>query len=72
MQIETLLRAKYDKNFPNLDKFIIVIKHRGSPKNIKEIDGSSIKEVTKGHFTLVDRTYIPAHRIIKIKSKEKE
>ena len=31
-----------------------------------------IKEVTKGHFTLVDGTYIPAHRIIKIKLKEKK
>jgi len=69
MRIDILLRAKYDKNFPKLDKFIIVIKDRFSPNNQKEIDGSLIKEITKGHFTLKNGAYIPAHRIIKIKEK---
>ena len=67
MRIDTLLRAKYDKNFPKPDKFIIIIKNRGSPNNIKKINGSEIKEITKGHFTLKDGTYIPAHRIVEIK-----
>lgn len=66
MNIDILLRAKYDKTFPKLDKFVIIIKNRGSPENIKKIKGSEIEEITKGHFTLKDGTYIPAHRIIKI------
>lgn len=67
MNIDTLLRAKYDKNFTKLEKFIIIIRNRGSPDNIKKIRGSEIEEITKGHFTLKDGTYIPAHRIIEIK-----
>ena len=70
MKIDTLLRAKYDKNFPGLDNFIIVIKNRGSPDDKKEIKGNEIKEITKGHITLKDDTFIPAHRIIEIKKKD--
>ena len=64
MRIDTLLRAKYDKDFYKLDQLIIVIKDR--TEGSKKIDGKLIEEVTKGHFTLKDGTYIPSHRIIKI------
>ena len=67
MHIDVLLRAKYDKNFPNLDEFYIVIKDR--VKKEVTIDGKEIKEVTKGHFTLKDGKYIPAHRILKVVKK---
>ncbi len=70
MRIDTLLRAKYDKKFYKLSDLIIVIRHRGLPNDIKEIDGSEIKEVYKDHFTLNDNTHIPSHRIIEIRKKK--
>ncbi|MBI2670486.1 DUF504 domain-containing protein [Candidatus Woesearchaeota archaeon] len=69
MKIDTLLRAVYDKNFLKLNELKVIVKDRIIGE--KEIDGSLIKEVTKGHFTLQDGTYIPSHRIIKIEKKKR-
>lgn len=64
--IETLLRAKYDKSFLKLKDFKITIKHRTKNSKTKEIYGSDIIEITSGHITLKDNTFIPKHRIIKV------
>ena len=64
--IETLLRAKYDKNFTPLDKLKITIKYRTKTAKTKEIYGSEITEITTGHITLKDSTFIPRHRIMKV------
>ena len=69
--IETLLRAKYDKDFIPLDKLKIIIKHRTKNSNTKEILGSDIIEITSGHITLKDNTFIPRHRIIKVEQLRK-
>lgn len=68
MKIDILLRAVHDKNFLKLKDLNVVIKDRFEGEKI--IDGSLIKEVTKGHFTLKDDTYIPSHRIKKIEKKK--
>ena len=67
MYIDILLRSKYDKNFPKLDQFYIIIKDRFKKEVI--IDGKEINEIKKDHFTLLNGKYIPAHRILKIKKK---
>jgi len=67
MKIDILLRAKYDKNFSSLNEFLVIIKDRFKEQDI--IDGNNIKDVTKHYIILKDNTYIPSHRIIKIKKK---
>ena len=64
--IETLLGAKYDINFIPLNKLKITIKHRTKNSQTKEILGSEIEDITTGHITLKDDTFIPRHRIIKV------
>ena len=64
--IETLLRSKYDKNFIPLNKLKIIIKHRTKTTQTKEIYGTEIIEITSGHITLKDNTFIPRHRIIRV------
>ena len=66
MNLNILLRAIYDENFPKLDKFIITIKDRFSPSKEKKIKCSLIKEVKKNYIILKTETIIPSHRIIKI------
>ena len=66
--IEVLLRAKYDPNFKKLTDIIIVIKHRGTVGDIKEIDGNDVTDVKKNGFYFSD-TFIPSHRIIELKYK---
>ena len=68
MKIDILLRAVYDKNFLKLNNLNVVVKDRFEGEKV--INGSLIKEVTKGHFTLKDNTCIPSHRIIRIEKKK--
>jgi len=69
MRIDLLIRATYDKKFLKLKDFNVIVKDRFKGESI--IDGCLIEDVTKGHFTLKDGTYIPEHRIIRIEKKKK-
>ena len=72
--IQTLLRAMHDPEYRKLKDFIVVVKHRGAPKDKKEIDGERILRVQKDGFWYKNRfneeTFIPAHRMIKLKDKK--
>ena len=67
MKTDILLRAVYDKKFSKLNEFKVVIKDRFKGESI--IDGDKIKDVKKDAIILIDNTYIPSHRIIKIEKK---
>ncbi|HMK54998.1 MAG TPA: RNA repair domain-containing protein [Methanobacteriaceae archaeon] len=51
----------------NIKKCTIIIKHRGSPGNLKKIHGSMIKSLEGGFMILEDETKIPCQRIMQIK-----
>ncbi len=40
--------------------------HRGTPGNLKRIEGSRIRSLEGGFMILEDETKIPCHRIIRI------
>ncbi|MBM4240997.1 MAG: DUF504 domain-containing protein [Euryarchaeota archaeon] len=44
--------------------------HRGSPGNLKSVDGYMIDRLERGFLILNDGTQIPFHRIVKIEYDE--
>jgi uncharacterized protein (UPF0248 family) len=58
-------RDKFD-----LDKIIIYYLHRGSPNNIKMLNGVEIVKIGKS-FIETNSSHIPFHRILEIKYGDK-
>ncbi|RLE47978.1 MAG: DUF504 domain-containing protein [Candidatus Methanomethylicota archaeon] len=72
MKIRDVLNKLRWKPGEGLDKYEIVIVHRGALGDVKHIDGASIKDVAKGAFTYVEdgeEKIIPFHRVIEIRLK---
>jgi uncharacterized protein (UPF0248 family) len=67
-----LNRLRWDSS-ENPENYLITYRHRGAPSDVKRIQASKIRRLTKSYFTLQDNseseeTVIPFHRILEIRN----
>ena len=72
MRVRDVLNMLKWRPGEGLEKYEIVIVHRGAAGGIKHIDGAAIKDIARKAFVYTEEgaeKIIPFHRVIEIRSK---